>query len=111
MEFIYDKTCFFENTEMLYNISNNNDKIFMTINLDSYINNLDNIFYDHLQLSTIFEVYNVPKDINILFKFFPDIYNIISHYPNYVITKITILIRESYHSKDYIESSILIQKM
>jgi hypothetical protein len=109
MEFIYDKTCFFENMELLYNISLN-DKIFMTIDLDSYINNLD-IPYDHLSLSTIFEVYNVPKDINLLFKFFPDIYNIISHYPNYVITKITILIRESYHSKDYIESSILIQKM
>ncbi len=110
MEFIYDKTCFFENMELIYNITNN-DKIFMTINLDSYINNLDNILYDHLQLSTIFEVYNVPKDIYLLFKFFPDIYNIISHYPNYVITKITIYIRESYYSKNSIQSSILVRKI
>ena len=106
MKFIYDKNYFFDNINQLYNITNN-DKIFMVINLDSYNNDK---LYDHLHFSTIFEKYYVPNNIEHFFKIFPDIHNIIFHYPPTVYTIISISISESYYSQIVLQSSIIIHK-
>ncbi len=107
MKFIYDKTYFFDNINLLYNLTNN-EKIFMVINLDSYI---DDKLYDHLHFSTVFEVYYLPNNIEHFLKIFPDLHNIISHYPYNSKTIITLSISESYYSENIIQSSISILKI
>ncbi len=79
--------------------------IYINIMVSTYtiINNMP---YDRFLLSSYYSTSLIPLDLNMFYTYFPDIKNIINHYPSYTYTNIYIELRKFINSEFYIYSSI-----
>ncbi len=110
MRILYNKEHFFEESIItdFYNTFKGNNTLYNKINLNiQIIASYNDIIYDYIKLSTPFELELLPNNINIFFKIFPDLHNVISHYKNNSKISVNLEVKNIY-SSDIIKSEIIL---